>query len=182
MIMRLLVAMTVPLLYAANFAGARASGEPDEPPIPGTAQTERMDIDIERNAPGATDHRRFDQHYTMLYYTELPAADRFYGDLLGLERSYEDDWVHLYRATGDSYIGVVREGPGAFHRARADSAVMVSLVTRDVDALYRRVQQHPELEIASPLQDKDSAPIRAFIVRDPGGYTVEVFQWLKSAD
>jgi len=29
------------------------------------------------------------------------------------------------------------------------------------------------------LHNDESAPIRAFIMRDPGGYTVEVFQWLK---
>ena len=121
----------------------------------------------------------FTENYTMLYYTELGAAAKFYGEVLGLETAYEDDWVRLYKATANSFIGVVKEGPGAFHKVRAENSVMVSLVTDDVDAVHARVRQHPEVEIVSPLQNKDSAPIRAFIMKDPGGYTVEVFQWLK---
>ncbi len=124
----------------------------------------------------------FDEHYTMLYFTELGPADRFYGEVLGLERSYEDDWVHLYKATADSYIGAVKEGPGAFHKVQTENAVMVSLVTSDVNAVYAGIQEHQDVEIITPLHDSDSAPIRAFILRDPGGYTVEVFQWLKPGD
>ena len=120
----------------------------------------------------------FNEHYTMLYYPELGPADRFYGEILGLERSYEDDWVHLYKATASSHIGVVREGPGAFHKVQKKNAVMVSLVTADVDAVYTRVQGYPDVKIVTPLHDNESAPIRAFIMLDPGGYTVEVFQWL----
>ena len=129
---------------------------------------------------GEMSHKqRFDEHYTMLYYLELGPADRFYGEVLGLERSYQDDWVHLYKTTATSYVGVVKQGPGAFHTVQAENAVMVSLVTADVDGVYARVRQYPDVEIVSPLHDKESAPIRAFIMRDPGGYTVEVFQWLK---
>ena len=126
-----------------------------------------------------SDKPTFDEHYTMLYYLELGPADHFYGEVLGLERSYQDDWVHLYRTTATSYVGVVKQGPGAFHKVQAENAVMVSLVTADVDAVYKRIQQHHDVEIVRPLHNDESAPIRAFIMRDPGGYTVEIFQWLK---
>ncbi|HLF32218.1 MAG TPA: VOC family protein, partial [Xanthomonadales bacterium] len=150
-----------------------------QPPMD-TGQTDRMQVAIE--PAGMTARQLFDEHYTMLYYKELGPAARFYGEVLGLERAYEDDWVQLYRTTANSLIGVVKEGPGAFHTVQAQNAVMVSLVTADVDALYERILKHPEVEIIKPLQDNVSAPIRAFIMRDPGGYTVEVFQWLKAAE
>ena len=129
-----------------------------------------------------SDKQIFDEHYTMFYYSELGPADHFYGEVLGLERGYEDDWVHLYKATATSYIGLVKEGPGAFHKAQADNAVMISLVTQDVDAVHARIRESQDVDIITPLHDSESAPIRAFIMRDPGGYTVEIFQWLKPAD
>ncbi len=154
-----------------------AVGEcPARPPPMDTGQTDRTGVS------DMTQKRLFDEHYTMLYYLELGPADRFYGEVLGLERSYEDDWVHLYKTTASSYIGVVKEGPKAFHKVRAENAVMVSLVTSDVDAVYARIKEHQDVEIVTPLHDNDSAPIRAFIMRDPGGYTVEVFQWLKTGE
>ena len=54
----------------------------------------------------------------MLYVTELGPVARFYGVVLGLETSYEDDWVRLYKVTASSFIGMVRQGPGAFHTVR----------------------------------------------------------------
>lgn len=167
----------------ATYLDMKTAGEPvgecpaAQPPMD-TGQTDRMDVEIESgeamNAP-----MLFDENYTMLYYAELGPAAKFYGEVLGLEPAYEDDWVRLYKATANSFIGVVKTGPGAFHAVRPENSVMVSLVTGDVDAVHARVKSHPEVEIVSPLQNKDTAPIRAFIMKDPGGYTVEVFQWLK---
>ena len=39
----------------------------------------------------------FSEQYTMLYYQDIAAARKFYGDVLGLEPTFNDQWVTLYR-------------------------------------------------------------------------------------
>lgn len=122
----------------------------------------------------------FAEQYVMLYYKDIGPASAFYGAALGLERSFGDDWVHLYKATPQSFIGLVREGPGAFFKTKADNAVMVSLVTADVDALYARIKDNPSVTLLGAPRDHAEAPIRGFMLRDPGGYVIEFFSWRKS--
>ena len=47
------------------------------------------------------------ESYVMLYYKTLEAPRNFYGKTLGLEPTYEDEWVTLYRITSGSSVGVV---------------------------------------------------------------------------
>lgn len=115
----------------------------------------------------------------MLYYSSLQAPRRFYGNLLGLEATFEDDWVSIYRTSPGAYVGLVKEGGTAYHSSQPKNAVMLSLAVVDVDAWYEKIKNVPGLVMLKDIYNHDSAPIRAFLVEDPGGYTVEVFQWLK---
>ena len=56
---------------------------------------------------------------------------------------------------------------------------MLSLVVNDVDAWYEKVTANTDVVILKEIYNNKSAPIRAFLVQDPGGYSVEVFQWVK---
>ena len=56
---------------------------------------------------------------------------------------------------------------------------MISLVTEDVDRWHARLKDHPDIPFVKEPYNHDKVPIRAMLVRDPGGYTVEFFQWLK---
>ena len=115
----------------------------------------------------------------MLYYRELDAPREFYQHILGLQASYEDDWVSIYSLTPTSAVGLVQEGGSAYHRARKDNAVMLSLVVDNTDAWYKRIKSTGRIKILKEIYDHPKAPIRAFLIEDPGGYTVEIFQWLK---
>lgn len=119
------------------------------------------------------------ENYVMLYYDDLTAPRRFYGELLGLEAGYEDDWVTLYQITPSSHVGVVRAGGTAYHKPQAVNAVMLSLVVDAVDERYAQLSGSDVVKVLKPPYDHDSTPIRAFLLEDPGGYTVEIFQWLK---
>ena len=124
---------------------------------------------------------QFSEQYVMLYYKDIRAASAFYGTVLGLQKTFSDDWVHLYKATPQSFIGLVREGPGAFFKAKSDNAVMVSLVTGDVDGLYAKIKDNKSITVLGEPNNHDGAPIRGFMVRDPGGYVIEFFSWIKPA-
>lgn len=114
----------------------------------------------------------------MFYYKDLASVTPFYEGTLGLTKTFDEDWVKIYQLTPSSSIGLVQEGETSFHRAQADNAVMLSIVTDDVDAWYQRLKQVDGIVFLQEIYNNENVPIRAFLVKDPGGYTVEFFQWL----
>lgn len=114
----------------------------------------------------------------MFYYKDLAAVTPFYETTLGLTKTFDEDWVKIYQLTPSSSIGLVQEGETSFHRAQADNAVMLSIVTDDVDAWYQRLKQVDGIVFLQEIYNNENVPIRAFLVKDPGGYTVEFFQWI----
>ncbi len=115
------------------------------------------------------------------YYKDLAPAREFYEDTLGFEKYFDLSWVMIFRITDQSSVGIVLEGRG-FHPTSGTRPVMLSIVTDDIEAWHDRLQaaQVPfisDLEPPSPIENEDDAPIRGFIVADPGGYTIEFFQW-----
>ena len=55
------------------------------------------------------------------------------------------------------------------------SVVMVSLVTDDVEAWYRKLGTIAACASSKPLYDHPGVPIRAFEIEDPAGYPIEFF-------
>lgn len=128
-----------------------------------------------RNATG--DIPPLDSQITMFYYQDIEKASDFYGDILGLTLEFDWTWIRFYKTGPASSIGIVTEGEGAWYDAQAKNAVMLSLVTSDVDAWYERLQPHDEIVFLKDIGD--GGGIRNFMLEDPGGYTVEFFQWLE---
>lgn len=147
----------LPLLTALLVAGL-PGGAAGEAPTPGINET-----------------------VTFFYYEDLEAALRFYEDVLELPVTMNEDWVKILRVTATSSVGLVLDGHG-FHDVAADKPAMLSIVTEDVDAWYRRlldagVAIRRELPPPDDAANAGKAPIRGFIAEDPGGYTVEFFSW-----
>jgi len=121
---------------------------------------------------------------TFFYYENLQAQVPFYEGLLGLEKTLDVDWVKIYRITATSSVGLVLQGHG-LHEVSADKPAMLSMVTDDVDAWYKKMKD-ASVRIISELpepgleNDPGGAPVRGFIVEDPGGYTIEIFSWQKT--
>ena len=51
-----------------------------------------------------------------------------------------------------------------------------------VGQLLQFLKSYPEVTFLKEIFNHPSAPIRAFMIADPGGYTLEVFQWLTDED
>lgn len=124
-----------------------------------------------------------DGQVTFLYYASLKAPARFYGETLGLEMTLDLGWARIYRVSEGASVGIVGEGRGFHPPGKGDEAVMVSIVTPDVAAWFARMRA-ADVPIETPLQpeageaaDEGAAPVRSFLVRDPGGYIVEFFEW-----
>ncbi|MEJ8566157.1 VOC family protein [Elongatibacter sediminis] len=124
-----------------------------------------------------------DETVTFFYYDDIDALVPFYEGLLKLEKTMDEDWVKIYRLTPGSSVGLVANGRG-LHAVSEDKPAMLSIVTDDVDAWYQRLVS-AGVPVVSELPPEDSeagegrAPVRGFVVTDPGGYTVEFFTWRK---
>lgn len=122
-----------------------------------------------------------DSTVIFFYYEQLESAMAFYGELLGLPVTLDQDWVRIYRITETSSVGLVLQGRG-FHDVAEDKPAMLSMVVSNVDDWYERLQA-AGVKILKPLPPADSnvaagaAPVRGFIAEDPGGYTIEFFTW-----
>jgi extradiol dioxygenase family protein len=121
-----------------------------------------------------------DAQVVMFYYKDLTDADHFYGDILGLEKTLDEDWVKFYKTSANATVGLVAESEGAWHQAQEKNAVMLSIVTSEVDAWYEMLRQKEGVSFLKEIGD--GGPIRSFLIEDPGGYTVEFFEWLEAGN
>jgi len=116
---------------------------------------------------------------TMFYYKDIQAASDFYGTTLGLEQEFDWTWIQFYKTGPASSVGIIAEGHDAWHDSQTTNAVMLSLVTSDVDAWYERLRQR---DVVFLKDIGNGGGIRSFLIADPGGYTVEFFEWLESGE
>ena len=114
---------------------------------------------------------------TFLYFNDLPGADAFYGEVLGLEKEFELDWVKIYKLSPTSSVGLVNATDGTL-RPSDDKPVMVSIVVdeTELEAWWRYLKERGA-EVSELSPEGDGA-VRAFSFEDPEGYALEVFAWL----
>jgi predicted enzyme related to lactoylglutathione lyase len=108
---------------------------------------------------------------TFLYYRDLPAAMRFYGEVLGLPLAIDQGWSKIYRIAGAAHVGLVDETRG-MHRAAETKPVQLCLRVGDVDAWHRWIAAQGVA--VSAVRENAALGIRAFTCHDPEGYQIEV--------
>ena len=69
----------------------------------------------------------------------------------------DEDWVKIYSTSEHGSVGLVREGEGAWHKVQDRNAVMLSIVTREVDAWYERLKNRPGIRMLKPIGDGGQA-------------------------
>lgn len=114
---------------------------------------------------------------TFFYYDDLEAPSRFYENVLGLELVDDQHWARIYRIQGSAYLGIV-DGNRGFHQSQQDSAVLLTLVVRDVDAWHDRLVSQG-VRIIRETETHDDIQVRCFFAEDPGGYAIEIQTFLK---
>jgi len=132
--------------------------------------SERTSCSVRQDIPS------LDSQVTMLYYKNFDDAVHFYGSTLGLEMEFDWPWIKFFKTGPSSSVGIVAEGEGAWHKAQETNAVMLSLVTSEVDAWNDRLKDRDDVTFLKEIGD--GGGIRSFMLQDPGGYTVEFFEWL----
>ncbi len=114
---------------------------------------------------------------TFLYYRDLQPISRFYQDIMGFTLVEDQGWAKIYRVNRNAYLGIVDEARG-FHKAREKNAVLITLVVGDVFWWYDYLR-HKGVKILTELREIEDIQVRCFFLEDPGGYAIEVQQFLE---
>ena len=111
-----------------------------------------------------------------LYYRDVPAAQRFYEDVIGLTLTVDQGFSKIYQVSPTSFIGLVDESQG-LHRASEAKAVTVSFVTEQIDEWYAYLQSKG-VKMRGPIGNATRHPTRGFVAYDPEGYYLEFERFL----
>ena len=109
---------------------------------------------------------------TFLYYRDLPAAEAFYSDTLGLSLAIDQGWAKIFRLADGAHVGLVDQRKG-MNNWQAEKCVQLCLRVPDVDAWYAWAKAEA-LTNLSGMFVNDEIGIRAFVFDDPEGYQIEV--------
>jgi lactoylglutathione lyase len=109
---------------------------------------------------------------TFFSYRELPAALRFYEDVVGLPLAIDQGWCKIYRICPGAHVGLVDEARG-MNKWAAVKPVQLCIRVPDVDGWYGYARA-AGLANLSDLFVNDELGIRAFVFRDPEGYQIEI--------
>lgn len=109
-----------------------------------------------------------------LYYEDLEAAERFYRDVLGFERTVDQGWAKILETSASGYIGLV-DGARGMHQATTDKAVTVSFLTDEVDAWFEYLSKQESKETIELRHQEvlDEGFVRVFVAYDPENYFLE---------
>jgi len=111
------------------------------------------------------------------YYPDLEEAEKFYGDVLGLEKVLDYGFAKIYRISQSTFIGLVDETKG-MHDPSEPKTVTLSFVTQEIDQWYQYLKSQG-VEIRNPLKDASRHPTRGFVAYDPAGYFLEFERFLE---
>lgn len=109
---------------------------------------------------------------TFQYYRNLPKAQAFYEDVLGLSLAIDQRWSKIYHIEGQAHLGLVDEARGMQNWAE-QKTVQLCLRVLDVDAWYAWVKSQ-NVKGLTEMFDSEELGIRAFAMNDPEGYQIEV--------
>ncbi|MGD9147513.1 MAG: VOC family protein [Anaerolineae bacterium] len=113
---------------------------------------------------------------TFLYYRQIEPVANFYEETMSFELVEDQGWAKIYRAGGTAYVGIVA-GEKGFHSPQERNAVLVTLVVDDVAAWYEHLKSQG-VRMLSALEHRHEIGIQCFFLQDPGGYTLEVQQFM----
>jgi len=113
---------------------------------------------------------------TFLYYDDLTPIDKFYRQIMGFELVEDQEWAKIYAVSESGFVGIV-DGAHGFHKPQAKNAVLVTLVVDDVFGWYDYLKGQG-VKMLKEVQEHEAIQVRCFFCQDPGGYSIEVQQFL----
>ena len=106
---------------------------------------------------------------TWLYYNDMPRAQRWLEEVLGLSLLVDQGFATVYRSSPSGFIGPVRAGDG-LHGYAPEKLVTVSLITDDVDAWLARLAARDDVRLRHQEITLEGSHVELFVAYDPEGY------------
>ena len=116
---------------------------------------------------------RIDAQISWVYTQDLDSTALFYADALGLECIRDQGNARIFRTATSACIGVCQVFAD---REVEPQGGMISILTDDIDAWYRRLVDNG-LTVDRPPHRLEQFGIYSFFVRDPNGYVIEFQQF-----
>jgi predicted enzyme related to lactoylglutathione lyase/catechol 2,3-dioxygenase-like lactoylglutathione lyase family enzyme len=114
-----------------------------------------------------------------LYYKDLPAAQRFYEEVIGLDLLVNQSFAKVYSSSKTGFIGLVDESQG-LHRFSEEKSVTVAFFTDDVKSWFSHFKaKNVDLHSQSIMIESDA--VEYFVAYDVGGYYLEFDRFLEHA-
>jgi hypothetical protein len=88
----------------------------------------------------------------------------------------DQEWAKIYAVGEHAFLGIVA-GEKGFHQPRDENAVLISLVVDDVFGWYRYLGERG-VTLLTEVREVAEIQVRGFFLKDPGGYTLEIQQFL----
>ena len=120
--------------------------------------------------------KKVSSQITFLYYEDLVPIDAFYREVMGFELVEDQEWAKVYAVGGNAFVGIVHGAKG-FHQAQEKNAVLITLVVDDVDSWYEYLKGQG-VKLLTEIKHVEEIQVRGFFLEDPGGYSLEVQQFL----
>ncbi|MCB0072823.1 MAG: VOC family protein [Caldilineaceae bacterium] len=117
---------------------------------------------------------------TWLYYNDMPRAQRWLEDVLGLSLLVDQGFATVYQSSPSGFIGPVRAGDG-LHAYAAEKLVTVSLITDDVEAWFARLSARDDVRLRHDEITLEGSHVELFVAYDPEGYFWEFDRFRETA-
>jgi predicted enzyme related to lactoylglutathione lyase len=114
---------------------------------------------------------------TFTYYNDLPAAERFYGEIMGLEKVVDVGFAKVYKAAENAHMGIVDSAQGHLKTAE-EKPVMLTFIVEDIEAWHNHLVENG-VEITQPPKEPSYLRMKTMLFKDPEGYVGEILEWLK---
>lgn len=114
---------------------------------------------------------------TFTYYRDLATAEKFYGEVMGLEKVIDVDFAKVFKAADNAHIGIVDSARGHLDAAE-EKPVMLTFIVDDIEKWHSHLKAHG-VEITVPPKEPEYLGMKTMLFKDPEGYVGEILEWLK---
>lgn len=113
---------------------------------------------------------------TFTYYHDLTAAEKFYEEIMGLEKVVDVDFAKVYRAAGGAHMGIVDSAKGHL-KAKEEKPLMLTFIVDDIVKWYSHFKAN-DVTIIQPPKEASYLRMKTMLFKDPEGYVGEILEWL----
>ena len=119
---------------------------------------------------------------TFAYYEKIEEAEKFYTEIMGLEKSYHRPRTRIFQITPTAALGLM-DVNAVDDVEIEDKAAGFSFIVADVEDVdkWSDYLKSRGVEILVEPSDGTRTPVRSVHFLDTDGYDIEIFAWLPNA-